>query len=146
MFTEGNMIRKFEISDLTDVMKIWLESNIKAHDFIDESYWKENYEMVKEILPKATIFVYEDNGSIQGFIGLMDNYIAGIFVSNEKQSRGIGKLLLDYAKEEYTSLLLKVYKNNMGAVKFYQRENFAIREEQSDENTKEIEYVMDWEK
>jgi putative acetyltransferase len=29
-----NMIRRFKIDDLDIVMKIWLESNIKAHDFI----------------------------------------------------------------------------------------------------------------
>lgn len=138
------MIRKFEISDLTNVMKIWLEANIKSHDFIHHSYWHENYEMVKEMLPEATIFVYEENGNIQGFVGLIDNYIAGIFVDNEKQSKGIGKFLLDYVKEKYPSLSLKVYKNNMRAVKFYQRENFDIKEEHIDENTNEIEYVMEW--
>lgn len=42
------MIRKFEIGDLTNIMRIWLESNIKAHDFIDDSYWHENYEMVSK--------------------------------------------------------------------------------------------------
>ncbi|TCK92571.1 putative acetyltransferase [Natranaerovirga hydrolytica] len=140
------MIRKFETDDLVEVMEIWLESNIKAHNFIDESYWKENYEMVKEMLPQATLYVYEEHGTIQGFVGLMDHYIPGIFVQNECQSRGIGKSLLDYIKARYPSLSLKVYKNNIGAVNFYQREKFVIREEKIDENTKEIEYVMNWEK
>ncbi|RCW63943.1 N-acetyltransferase [Saliterribacillus persicus] len=139
------MIRKFEIDDLQEVMRIWLESNIKAHHFINESYWKENYETVKEILPNATIFVYENNEKIEGFVGLADNYIAGIFVENEKQSKGIGKDLLDYVKEKYPSLSLKVYKNNIRAVQFYQRENFVVKEEQLDRNTNEVEYVMDWE-
>lgn len=138
------MIRRFEIGDLTDIMSIWLETNIKAHNFINESYWKENYQMLKELLPKATIFLYEDNGNIQGFIGLTDNYIAGIFVDYKKQSNGIGKFLIDHVKEEYPLLSLKVYKNNIRAVKFYQRENFVIREEQIDEKTNEVEYVMDW--
>ncbi len=145
MFTEGTMIRKFEIDDLQEVMRIWLESKIKAHHFINESYWKENYETVKEILPNATIFVYENNEKIEGFVGLTDNYIAGIFVENEKQSKGIGKDLLDYVKEKYPSLSLKVYKNNIRAVQFYQRENFVVKEEQLDRNTNEVEYVMDWE-
>lgn len=139
------MIRKFEIGDLTDVMRIWLESNIKAHDFIDNSYWHQNYELVKDVLPKSIVFIYKDNHGIQGFIGLTDHYIAGIFVDNEEQSRGIGKQLLDHVKEKYSSLSLSVYKHNVRAVKFYQRENFVIRTEQVDEYTNEIEYVMDWE-
>lgn len=31
-------------------MEIWLNENIKAHNFIPEEYWKNNYEYVKEIL------------------------------------------------------------------------------------------------
>jgi|ADurb_Val_02_Slu_FD_contig_31_443557_length_1925_multi_4_in_0_out_0_4 hypothetical protein len=42
------MIRRFKIDDLDIVMKIWLESNIKAHDFISKSYWQGNYEVVKD--------------------------------------------------------------------------------------------------
>ncbi|KJF27412.1 acetyltransferase [Clostridium aceticum] len=138
------MIRNFEMDDLTEVMKIWLESNIEAHDFIDKSYWQGNYEVVKKMLPKATIFIYENNEKVQGFVGLMGNYIAGIFVDIEKQSKGIGKILLNHVKENYSSISLQVYKNNDRAVKFYLRENFVITKEQIDENTNELEYVMDW--
>ena len=75
-----------------------VESNIKAHDFIDHAYWYDSYEIVEKMMSKATLFVYEDNEKILGFVGLMDNYIAGIFVDNKNQSKGIGKYLLDYIK------------------------------------------------
>ncbi|MBP2027152.1 putative acetyltransferase [Acetoanaerobium pronyense] len=139
------MIREFEIDDLSDIMKIWLESNTKAHDFIDESYWKENYELVKSMMPNATIFVYEENEKISGFAGMTDDYIAGIFVDNNKQSKGIGKALLEYIKGRYNNLALKVYKDNERAVKFYLRESFVIQEEKIDENTRKVEYLMNWE-
>ena len=41
------MIRKMEEKDISDVMQIWLETNIKAHSFIEKAYWTSNYEMVK---------------------------------------------------------------------------------------------------
>lgn len=69
-----------------------------AHYFISKQYWQNNFELVKELLLQATVYVYEDNQEIQGFIGLNDEYIEGIFVSNEMQSHGIGKALLNYAK------------------------------------------------
>ncbi len=47
--------------------------------FIEADYWKNNYEMVREMIPKAEVFVSEENGQIRGFIGLIDTYIAGIF-------------------------------------------------------------------
>ena len=125
-------------------MRIWLESNIKAHDFIDKSYWQDNYDLVQAMLPNATIFVYEEKKQIQGFIGLMGNYIAGIFVEESNQSKGIGRALLNYVKESNSELLLKVYKKNVRAVKFYEREDFVILKEQIDDNTCEIEFVMKW--
>ena len=42
------MIRKYQKSDLEAVMQIWLEGNLDAHDFIDPSYWHDNYELVKK--------------------------------------------------------------------------------------------------
>ncbi len=127
-------------------MKIWLETNIKAHHFIEESYWQENYEMVKEMLPNSKIFVYEDNNIIEGFIGLMESYIAGIFINANSQSKGIGKALLDYVKEKHFELSLQVYKKNVRAVKFYLREDFVVSKEQIDENIGEAELVMIWTK
>jgi len=73
------MIRKFNETDLNSVMKIWLETNISVHDFIDEKYWQSNYEQVRQFIPKTTVYVYEEN-YVKGFIGLSGNYIAGIFV------------------------------------------------------------------
>lgn len=138
------MIREFKENDMHSVMKLWLETNIAAHNFIHEDYWKSNYDNVKQMLPEATIFVYEENGSIQGFIGLSQNYIAGLFVETICQSKGIGKALLNHIKERNTELLLQVYKKNNRAVNFYLREGFSIIHEQIDKNTNEIEYIMKW--
>ncbi len=140
------MIREFNINELEEVMKIWLDTNSKAHDFIDTSYWQNNYELVKKMMPNATIFVYEDNNTIIGFIGLMDNYIAGIFIDSNSQSKGIGKALLDFVKNNNSELLLKVYKKNNRAVNFYLREEFVVTQEQIDEATNEVELVMKWTK
>ena len=89
------MIRELRKADINKVAEIWLNTNIKAHDFIPAQYWKSNFELVKELLLQATVYVYEDNQEIQGFIGLNDEYIEGIFVSDEMQSQGIGKILIN---------------------------------------------------
>ena len=51
-------IRKFEKKDINAVMEIWKNENIRAHNFIAKEYWKDNYEYVKDILPKADICLY----------------------------------------------------------------------------------------
>ena len=139
------MIRKLQKVDINRVADIWLKTNLKAHFFIPEQYWISNYEFVKELLPQAEVYVYEDDKMIQGFIGVSDEYIEGIFVSDEMQLRGIGKMLLDYIKDKKDRLQLKVYQKNVRAMSFYQREGFTIQSEEMDEFTGEKEYVMNWE-
>ena len=139
------MIRKLQKADINRAADIWLKTNLKAHFFIPEQYWISNYEFVKEMLPQAEVYVYEDDKMIQGFIGINDEYIEGIFVSDEMQSRDIGKILLDYIKDKKDRLQLKVYQKNVRAMSFYQREGFTIQSEEMDEFTGEKEYVMNWE-
>lgn len=75
---------------------------------------------------------------------LNDEYIEGIFVADEMQSCGIGKLLLDYIKDKKVRLQLNVYQKNARAISFYQREGFIIQCEGLDEATGEKEYTMLW--
>ena len=79
------MIRKLNKDDIDKVTQIWLEVNTKTHNFIPEKYWTEQFNAVKQILPQSEVYIYEKNGEILGFVGLTDNYIAGIFVSNKSK-------------------------------------------------------------
>lgn len=138
------MIRKLQKVDINNVANIWLDTNIKAHYFIPAQYWKSNLELVKVLLLQATVYVYEDNQKILGFIGINGEYIEGIFVSEAMQSQGIGKILLNYVKETRSKLLLNVYQKNAPAISFYQREGFKIQNSGVDEATGEKDYVMVW--
>ena len=138
------MIRKLQDADIDRVADIWLDANLKAHSFISPQYWKGNFETVKKMLPQAEVYVYENDREIWGFIGLNGEYIEGIFVSGEMQSRGIGKRLLDFVKTKKTELRLNVYQKNMRAIRFYQREGFKILREGMDEATGEKDYEMTW--
>ena len=140
------MIRELQKADINQVADIWLDTNVTAHYFIPAQYWQNNFELVKELLLQATVYVYEKNQEIQGFVGLNDEYIEGIFVSNEMQSHGIGKALLNYVKDKQNKLFLNVYQKNVRAIAFYQREGFKIQNSCFDEATKEKEYVMAWQR
>lgn len=82
------MIRLFEFRDLDRIMEIWLEGNLKAHPFIKEEYWRQNYETVCSVLPNAEVYVFEEDGVVQGFIGMDAEYIAGLFVAEGHWGRG----------------------------------------------------------
>lgn len=138
------MIRKARKEDIVKIAELWLDTNLKAHDFIPAQYWKANFEGVKAMLPQAELYVYEDEHGIQGFTGLDGDYIAGIFVRDGAQSRGVGKQLIDFVKGSKEQLRLNVYRKNVRAVRFYLRERFVIQTEGKDENTGEAEYEMVW--
>ena len=138
------MIRELQKTDIEKAAAIWLDTNIKAHDFIPASYWKSNFKFVKEALPQAEVYVYERDQEIQGFIGLNEEYIEGIFVSDAMQSQGIGKMLLNYAKGKRNKLRLKVYQKNTRAISFYQREGFELQHSGLEEATGEKDYEMVW--
>lgn len=138
------MIRKFQRSDTGPVMQIWLNGNKDAHSFVPKEYWESNFEMVQDQLLQADVFVYHAYGEIRGFIGIADEYIAGIFVDKKYRSLGIGKKLLDYVKSKYYSLTLDVYQKNNRAAAFYFREGFSVLSENLDEATGEAEYTMIW--
>lgn len=137
-------IRALRRADIGRVMELWLDANLKAHSFIPAAYWKSNFDAVKEMLPQAEVYVYEDAGEIDAFVGLNGTYIEGIFVSSEMQSKGIGRRLLDFVKTKRTELCLNVYQKNTRAIDFYQREGFKIRCEGLDESTGEKDYEMVW--
>ena len=140
------MIRALQEADIDRVAEIWLDSNLKAHHFIPEQYWKSNFGLVKEMLSQAEVYVYEEDRDIQGFTGLNGEYIEGIFVSAVMQSQGIGKMLLDYVKSKKEKLLLNAYQKNVRAINFYRREGFQIQCEGLDKSTGEKDYVMIWQR
>ena len=108
------MIRPLEPEDTDTVLEIWLRSSVAAHDFVPRSYWEGKLdEMRTRYLPDSRTFVYQDESaeSVCGFVSLQ------------------------WAAAQYPTLELSVYAENKRAVRFYLREGFEIRQEQTDANT-----------
>lgn len=140
------MIRKLETKDIDKIMNIWLNSTIDGHKFIDEKYWRYNYDTVKNVyIPMSEVFIYEDNNETKGFIGILNHeFIGALFVDKNSQGLGIGSKLIDYALNKYNKLNLAVYKDNENAVKFYINKGFKIINEQQNEDSGFIEYIMEY--
>lgn len=138
------MIRVFDARDLDQVMELWLNGNIEAHDFIPRNYWESNAPMVREQLLQAEIYVYETDGKILGFVGLQGDYLAGIFVDRHARSMGIGGQLIHYVQKIRRTLTLNVYRKNQRAMEFYLREGFSVLSEDIDKATGETDIVLSW--
>lgn len=137
------MIKKLDLNQLDEVMKIWIDTNIEAHSFIPKEYWINNFDLVKQMMPHADIYVFDENSIIKGFIGIMEqSYIAGLFVKKEYQREGIGHKLIEHCKSKYKYLKLDVFEKNENALNFYYKNNFKVLDKKINEETKELEYTM----
>ena len=142
------MIKEFDKSEINGVMKIWLDTNIIAHDFIPEKYWCDNYKLVRDqYMPIAKTFVYKEDSVIKGFISIIEgSFIGALFIKKECQGQGIGLKFINHCKELYPKLELAVYADNVSAVNFYKRCGFKMKIEQDNEDSGFREYIMFWEK
>lgn len=138
-------IRKMEIRDVSLLADLWLKTSLTAHSFIPEKYWIENKILMEEkYLPNSEVYVAEEMDNILGFVALIENHIASIFVDERQQGKGIGSLLLNYVKDLRSELTLNVYQKNQKSVNFYKAKGFNFLAELIDEPTGEKEFKMQW--
>ncbi|WP_204201090.1 GNAT family N-acetyltransferase [Mammaliicoccus sciuri] len=141
------MIKKLDNLDFESIEKIsdiWLNSNLDSHDFIKREYWIDNLDKVKKMFSDSTIYVYYVDNQIVGFAGLYEQYIAGLFITDNYRNKGIGRFLLERLKSDYNGLNLHVYEKNERAIRFYTKHQFEIRSKEFEAETQEYEYFMKW--
>lgn len=140
-------IRKSHDEDLDRLVEIWLKGSIRAHHFISPDYWhSKKREMKEKYLPMSDTYVLEAEEKIVGFVSMVEDYMAALFVDPEEQKKGGGKRLVEYVKGNHQQIQLKVYQQNEDAVNFYLKNDWLIEEESLDSETAEKEYIMVWRK
>jgi len=139
------MIRAFEVSDMNDVLDIWLRATIEAHSFVGREFWESKIEdMQKTYIPASDTYVFIDREVIKGFFSLHGDTLAAMFVSPDFQGRGIGQQLMAKAKFLRNILNLTVYKENPRSIDFYRKCGFVIIKEEVDEHTGHVEILMEY--
>lgn len=138
------MIRTYHPQDLDTILSIWLQGNLDAHPFVPAGYWRRNYPLTAQLLPQAEVYVAEVHGQVVGFIGLMEELVAGVFVHRAHRGAGVGSALLRKAQERRDRLRLFVYQQNPSALRLYQRHQFAITAVERDTETGAWAYQMEW--
>ncbi len=135
--TRGATIRAY--SDATDrhrLADIWLAASRVGHPFLPEADLLDQQAKVRDIyLPQAENWVVEVDGKPSGFIGLIDDFIGGLFVDPSAHGRGLGQALVRHAAGLKGNLDVEVYAANETAVGFYRRLGFVetLRRAEDDE-------------
>lgn len=133
-------------SDIDTLTDIWYRVSIQAHDFIDQEYWlSQKMEMRDKYIPMSDTYVIYNQAEIVGFVSMVEDYLAALFIDASYQKNGYGKELINFMKIQKSKITLKVYKENTSATRFYEKNGFTIKETLLDENTNQEEYLMEWE-
>lgn len=129
-------IRPYSPPDKERLLDIWLMASRVGHPFLREDELLDQQQIVGDVyLDKADNWVAEIDGRPAGFIGLLDNFIGGLFVDPALHGSGIGRALVEHAAARNASLSLTVYADNEKGVGFYRRCGFeeVSRADQDDE-------------
>ena len=118
-------LRRYRAGDNQALSDIWLRASARAHSFFTPEQLAEQRKRVSEIyLPNAETWIACEGAGLLGFIGLIDDFIGGLFVDPRHQGQGVGRALVTQAMGLKGSLTLEVYARNPGARAFYERLGF----------------------
>lgn len=112
----------------TEMLDVWENSVRATHDFLSE----DDIEFFKPIIieqafPAVTLrCVKNEDGAIQGFVGILDAKIEMLFILNEARGQGLGKVLLQCAIEQLGANKVDVNEQNPQAVDFYKHMGFRV--------------------
>lgn len=119
-------IRKYRDSDEEEVLSSWENASRLAHPFLTEDLiaaTRKNIPIL--LLPKADTWVYDHKGIVIGFICLIGNEVAALFVQPEFHGTGTGRALVDKARELHGDLEVEVFEINSIGLRFYLKYGFA---------------------
>lgn len=114
--------------DFEEITDVWEASVTATHDFLSREDIANLREKIRhEYLSLVHLVVQTDEqGRIQGFVGVADQKIEMLFIRPELQGLGIGRALLQFAVSEMGAILVDVNEQNPRAIGFYERMGFRV--------------------
>lgn len=120
-------VRPYIDEDLEELLDVWYRASLIAHSFLSEEFFEnERREIAEQWLPVAETMVYEIDGRVVGFLSLVGNEVGAIFVAPDSQGSGIGRALMDVARESRPFLELDVFEANSIGRRFYDAYGFEL--------------------
>jgi len=120
------VIRLLTASEAPEVAVFYAEirrDTVPAIHTVDEiAEW-----IVTRLLPRGSSFVWEEEGTLLAWLDVHDGWVNQLFCRRDATGRGLGRRLLDFAKDlSPHGLQLYTFQVNDGARRFYAREGFIV--------------------
>ena len=146
--SENSFIRDYRPEDFDAVTILWRVArekslpefqNAKGHFFFeDQNYFRDH------ILKDNKVFVVERDQHPIAFMAMKDDFVDQLYVHPDYQNRGVGKALLDYARQlSPEHVWLYTLQINVNARAFYEKNGFVAEKfgiSPAPENEPDVEY------
>ncbi len=120
------MIREYAARDLPELLSVWESASAIAHPFLAPEFIAAERENIPNLyLPNTETWVAEQEGRVVGFISLMGDEVAALFVTPDHQRHGIGHALLGKAQHLRGDLVVEVFAANSIGRGFYHQSGFT---------------------
>ena len=123
-------LRPYAAADEAAAIALWQRTWQQAYPNLDFAarvdWWRERWK--SELVPSAKIVIAELSGAIAGFVTVdATGYLDQIVVAPEAWGSNVASALIDEAKRIASAGLdLLVNQDNARAIRFYQKQGFAI--------------------
>ena len=142
-------LRPYTGDDEDAAIELWRRTWQQHFSHIDfagrEAWWRERWR--QELVPVAAIVIAERAGALVGFVTInpKTRYLDQIVVAPEAWGSGIAAALLDEAKRlSPQGIELLVNKDNLRAIRFYEKHGFAYSGEGANPVSGKIVNKMAW--
>jgi ribosomal protein S18 acetylase RimI-like enzyme len=130
--------------DTPSIIDIFTKARSEMEYLPDIHTQDETKEYLASLVSDGSVLVAKSGNSILGFSQLKDGWVHHLYIDPQFQSKGVGKLLLDKMKQHAPfGLRLRVFEDNIDAIRFYEREGFKLEEKRNIEHTKNEENLPD---
>ncbi len=147
MSAESPTLRAYTPADEDAAIELWRRTWQDAYPSIDFSarlaWWRERWR--SELVPSARITVADSPAGMLGFVTVdpRTGYLDQIVVAPEAWGSGLAEALLAEAQRTSPVLDLHVNKDNLRALRFYEKHGFVIGGEGFSMSGRPI-YKMSW--
>lgn len=121
------IIRQATHADHPQLLNLWLRSVRATHHFLQASDIEALLPQLRDVyLPAVELWVAVNAEDCPlGFIGLNENHVEMLFIEPDLRGKGIGRALLDDARNSRNQLSVDVNEQNPEAVGFYLHYGFV---------------------
>jgi putative acetyltransferase len=111
------------------LITVW-ESSVRAtHHFLSENDIMTYRSLIlTEYFDQVRLYAVKFEKKVMGFIGINEKSIQMLFIHPEARGKGLGKTLIDFAKDKHDVNTVDVNEQNEQAVGFYEKLGFVTYE------------------